>query len=63
MRKLTRDSLKEFKGAGPLKPTMDTGCTYVCCWSGTNNCSSPVTVEPGVDAWCVEGAYLKLLDK
>ncbi|PUB29369.1 hypothetical protein C8J95_10620 [Elizabethkingia sp. YR214] len=63
MKKLTRDSLKVFTGAGPLQPSYDTGCTYVCCWAGTNNCSTPVTVAPGVDASCVEGAELRLLDK
>ncbi len=53
MKKLSREEMKFTKGSG---------CTYVCCWEGTNNCSSSVTVEAGVSASCVKGAQLRLLE-
>lgn len=53
LKKLSRADLKCVTG-GFLQELSPSGC-YVCCWEGTNNCSTPGTGS----LTCVSGAELK----
>lgn len=59
LKKLSRNELKMVNGGFFLQPTGD----YVCCWIGTDNCSSPMhhthTDGDGGDLRCVPGAELR----
>ncbi|MDQ8750537.1 hypothetical protein [Elizabethkingia miricola] len=60
LKKLSRADLKCATG-GFLQELSPSGC-YVCCWEGTNNCSTSVNHDhtPGTGSLtCVSGAELK----
>ncbi|HAY3507334.1 hypothetical protein [Elizabethkingia anophelis] len=60
LKKLSRGDLKSAR-VGSLLELSPSGC-YVCCWEGTNNCSTPVNHDhtPGTGSLtCVSGAELK----
>ncbi|MCT4190802.1 hypothetical protein HZP50_09875 [Elizabethkingia anophelis] len=60
LKKLSRADLKSARG-GSLLELSPSGC-YVCCWEGTNNCSTPVNHDhtPGTGSLtCFSGAELK----